>query len=89
MLGIFSGKTITFLRKIVVFLEIKKKCFSTKKAQNIEGQYRLKGNPLTNISMEQIIDCDGTQDTVDDHADCGVFGGWPFLAFEYVIRAVN
>jgi hypothetical protein len=48
----------------------------------------LKGNPLTNISMEQIIDCDGTTDPVDKHADCGVYGGWPFLAFEYVMRAV-
>ena len=49
----------------------------------------LKKNPLTNISMEQIIDCDGTTDPVDKHADCGVYGGWPFLAFEYVIKAVN
>lgn len=49
----------------------------------------LKKNPLTNISMEQIIDCDGTTDPVDKHADCGVYGGWPFLAFEYVMKAVN
>ena len=48
----------------------------------------LKKNPLTNISMEQIIDCDGTTDPVDKHADCGVYGGWPFLAFEYVMRTV-
>lgn len=23
----------------------------------------------------------------NNKADCGVFGGWPYLAFEYVIRA--
>ena len=39
--------------------------------------------------MEQIIDCDGTIDIKDNHADCGVFGGWPFLAFEYFIKAVG
>lgn len=22
-------------------------------------------------------------------ADCGVFGGWPFLAYQYVMRAVS
>ena len=71
-----------------MFTNTKPKFYLNKKTQNIEGQYKLKGNPLTNLSVEQIVDCDGTFDIKDSHSDCGVFGGWPFLAFEYVMRAV-
>jgi hypothetical protein len=64
-------------------------CWAFSATQNIEGQYKLKGNPLTNLSVEQIVDCDGTQDPdSEEKADCGVYGGWPFLAIEYVQRAV-
>jgi len=31
---------------------------------NIEGQWALKGNKLMSFSVEQLIDCDGSQDTV-------------------------
>jgi cathepsin F len=53
----------------------------------LEGVYQLKGNPLTKLSVEQIVDCDGSQsESGDEHADCGVYGGWPYLAFEFVKR---
>jgi cathepsin F len=45
----------------------------------------LKGNPLTNLSVEQIVDCDANYET--QNADCGVYGGWPYLAFKYLISA--
>ena len=51
----------------------------------MEGVYFLKGNPLTSLSVEQIVDCDGYQSAAgDEHADCGVYGGWPYLAFEFI-----
>ena len=35
---------------------------------------------MINLSVEQIIECDATKDANSRKADCGVFGGWPFLA---------
>ncbi|CAF0876850.1 unnamed protein product [Brachionus calyciflorus] len=61
-------------------------CWAHSAAQNLEGAYKLKGNPLTNISVEQIVDCDGTSKPSTAQSDCGVFGGWPFLAFQYIQR---
>lgn len=29
---------------------------------NIEGQWAMMGKPLTNFSVEQIVDCDGMED---------------------------
>jgi len=57
--------------------------------QNIESQYFLNGNNLTQLSVEQVVDCDGSEDDKDDEADCGVFGGWPFLEIEYVKKALS
>lgn len=37
---------------------------------------------LTALSVEQIVDCDSTKDPLHDRADCSVFGGWPYLAFQ-------
>jgi cathepsin F len=51
--------------------------------------YFLKNNPLTSLSVEQIVDCDGEKsDTGDEHADCGVYGGWPYLAIEFIKKIV-
>ena len=35
------------------------------------------------------MECDATVDPKPNSkkADCGVFGGWPFLAMQYVIKA--
>ena len=29
---------------------------------NLEGQWAMQGKPLTDLSVEQVVDCDGTQD---------------------------
>lgn len=34
--------------------------FST--VENIEGQWAISGKPLTNLSVEQVVDCDGMED---------------------------
>jgi cathepsin F len=63
--------------------------FIINKVQNIEGQYALKFNNLKALSVEQVVDCDGTTDKITIHSDCGVYGGWPFLAFQYIQNAVS
>ncbi len=50
---------------------------------NIEGQWFLSTGELVDLSEEYLVDCDGSHD--DTHADCGVFGGWPYLAYDFVI----
>ena len=37
--------------------------------------------------MEQILECDKNSNATADQADCGEFGGWPYLAFEYLMDA--
>lgn len=63
-------------------------CFST--IENIEGQWIQAGQKMTNLSVEQIVECDGGYDHSPNvsNADCGVFGGWPYLAYQYVMKAV-
>jgi len=53
-------------------------CWAFSTTGNIEGQWFLTGNNLTSFSEEQIVEC-------DTH-DCGVFGGWPYRAYEYVME---
>lgn len=45
---------------------------------------------MMNLSVEQIVECDGGYDHSPNvsNADCGVFGGWPYLAYQYVMKAV-
>lgn len=62
-------------------------CWAFSAIENIEGQWQLSGKPLTNLSVEQVVECDGTQDQKGGRADCGVFGGWPYLAYQYIMRA--
>ena len=50
-------------------------CWSFSTTGNLEGQYFLAGNNLTSLSEEQFVDC--------DYNNCGVFGGWPYLAYQY------
>ncbi|XP_050405058.1 cathepsin L [Patella vulgata] len=61
-------------------------CWAFSTVGNIESQWALQGKSLSNFSVEQVVDCDGTEDVKLNKADCGVFGGWPFLAYEYVKR---
>ena len=30
---------------------------------------------------------DNNEDNTNNNADCGVFGGWPYLAMQYIIKA--
>jgi len=54
-------------------------CWAFSATETIESYYILAGNPVTNLGMEQIVDCD----TMDSGCD----GGWPYQAFEYVQEA--
>lgn len=36
-------------------------CWAFSTTQNVEGQWALKSKALTNLSVEQIVDCDGMQ----------------------------
>lgn len=60
-------------------------CWAFSTIGNVEGQWFLNKNTLTDLSEEFLVDCDGTHD--ETHADCGVFGGWPYLAYQYIIEA--
>jgi cathepsin F len=63
-------------------------CWSFSTVANIEGQWALHGNKLISLSAEQLIDCDDTYDPSSLHMDCGVFGGWPYLAYQYIQKQV-
>jgi C1A family cysteine protease len=52
-------------------------CWAFSATENIESVYFLAGHSIPDLSPQQIVDCDTT---------CyGCNGGWPYLAFEYVI----
>ncbi|XP_035679889.1 cysteine proteinase 1-like [Branchiostoma floridae] len=61
-------------------------CWAFSTIENLEGQWFLAKHPLTNLSVEQVVDCDDNTDPKTGNADCGVFGGWPYLAFQYIKR---
>lgn len=61
-------------------------CWAFSTVQNIEGQWAMAGNKLTSLSAEQLVDCDDTYDPKNLHMDCGVFGGWPYLAYQYIMK---
>ncbi|XP_052267506.1 cathepsin L-like isoform X2 [Dreissena polymorpha] len=64
-------------------------CWAFSTVENIEGQWIQEGHPMTNLSVEQVVDCDSMFDHGGNttNADCGVFGGWPYLAYQYVMKA--
>ncbi|KAL4221231.1 hypothetical protein ACF0H5_019495 [Mactra antiquata] len=64
-------------------------CWAFSTVENIEGQWIQFGKPMTNLSVEQVVECDSTADINKNNtnADCGVFGGWPYLAYQYVMKA--
>jgi len=51
-------------------------CWAFSATETIESYWALAGNALTQLSMEQIVDCDTT--------DGGCGGGWPSSAYTYV-----
>ncbi|XP_052760251.1 cathepsin L-like [Mya arenaria] len=64
-------------------------CWAFSAVENIEGQWIAAGQKMTNLSVEQVVECDSNVDHSGNstHADCGVFGGWPYLAYQYVMKA--
>lgn len=62
-------------------------CWAFSAVGAIEAQRALHGHGKEWLSVEQVADCDNSTDPDNIHADCGVFGGWPYLAYQYVKRA--
>merc|ERR1711934_14351 len=67
-------------------------CWAFSAVGNVEGQRAIAsaGKTLEDLSVEQLIECDdqtGTHPGGQVHEDCGVFGGWPYLAYQYWIKA--
>jgi len=65
-------------------------CWAFSTIGNIEGQRAIAGAGLEDLSVEQLIECDaqaGPGRDGETHSDCGVFGGWPYLAYQYLIKA--
>jgi len=54
-------------------------CWAFSATETIESYWMLAGNSLTQLSMQQIVDCDTT--------DQGCNGGWTYDAYQYVISA--
>lgn len=52
-------------------------CWAFSATENIESVYFLAGHSIPVLGPQQIVDC--------DHTCYGCNGGWPYLAFEYVI----
>jgi len=72
-------------------------CWAISVAENVEGQLALSAGRLTPLSPEQLIECDGGVDMTCGGqgpksgslacADCGMFGGWPYLGYQYLQKA--
>lgn len=62
-------------------------CWAFSAMANLEGQLFLTNGILESLSVEQLLECDNSDDSSKQIADCGVFGGWPFLAFQYLMNA--
>jgi len=54
-------------------------CWDFSATETIESVCHLAGYPLTQLSEQQILDC--------DTSDYGCNGGWPYNAYAYVIQA--
>eukprot|EP00123_Amoebidium_parasiticum_P013359 comp21913_c0_seq1/m.31470 comp21913_c0_seq1/g.31470 ORF comp21913_c0_seq1/g.31470 comp21913_c0_seq1/m.31470 type:complete len:353 (-) comp21913_c0_seq1:503-1561(-) len=54
-------------------------CWAFSAAGNIEGVSYVKHNKMVPVSVEQMVECDAL--------DCGAFGGWPSLAYQYAMKS--
>jgi len=54
-------------------------CWAFSATENVESRWALAGHALTQLSMQQVVSCDTTDD------GCG--GGWPYNAYAYLISA--
>lgn len=62
-------------------------CWAFSTIGNIEGQVAIHKSKLESLSPEYLVDCDGTTDQPAGHADCSIFGGWPYLAYQFIINS--
>lgn len=71
-------------------------CWAFSTAENIACQYAIAtGTAHVSLSVEQLLECDPSSDASCDGltqeslgcGDCGMFGGWPYLAYDYVKNA--
>jgi len=53
-------------------------CWAFSATETIESYWALAGNPLVELSPQQIVDC--------DTSDYGCNGGWPYNAYAYIIN---
>lgn len=61
-------------------------CWAFSTVGAVESAWALAGNSLIQLSPEYLVDCDGSADYPNKHADCSVFGGWPYLAYDFIIK---
>ena len=54
-------------------------CWAFSTVENIAGQWAMAGKGLVPLSAEYLVDC--------DYMDCSVFGGWPYLAYQFIEKA--
>mmetsp|Transcript_27438 Transcript_27438/g.70527 ORF Transcript_27438/g.70527 Transcript_27438/m.70527 type:complete len:247 (+) Transcript_27438:124-864(+) len=59
-------------------------CWAFSTVENLEGQLFLQGGDLIALSVEQLVECDAAADPEKGNADCGEFGGWPYLAYDSI-----
>jgi len=61
-------------------------CWAFSTVGNLEGQMALTQGNLIDLSVEHLMECDNSYDG-NYEADCGMFGGWPDLALQYIIKS--
>uniref|UniRef100_A0A7S3V1U5 Peptidase C1A papain C-terminal domain-containing protein n=1 Tax=Aplanochytrium stocchinoi TaxID=215587 RepID=A0A7S3V1U5_9STRA len=59
-------------------------CWAFSAVGVLEGQIAISFNKKLNLSVEQLIECDSMANRSSGDADCSEFGGWPYLAFEFL-----
>ena len=89
-LGLNRGKQVDWTAKGVVS-SVKNQgslgtCWAFSAIGAVESQVAIHTGKLVDLSVEQLVECDSSRDGVARDADCAEFGGWPFLAFEFMKR---